>query len=79
MVPSGESSDEQASRRWPVRARARRAHALLPTGSRLKTVATAVGWAAQCWDADGLPGKLGGFPSYSIFLLFSIFLLLFWL
>ena len=36
----------QVSRRWPERARARRAHALLPTGRRLKTVAAAVGWAA---------------------------------
>ena len=46
VAPSGESGGEQASRRWPARARAHRAHALLPTGRRLKTVAAAVGWAA---------------------------------
>ena len=53
VAPSGASSGEQVSRRWPERARARRAHALLPTGRRLKTVATTVGWAAQCWTSTG--------------------------
>ena len=46
-VASGEASS--ASRRAGgglTRAHARRAHALLPTGRRLKTVATAVGWAS---------------------------------
>ena len=45
--------EQAASMRWPARARARRAHALLPTGRRLKTMATAVGWAAQCWTSTG--------------------------
>ena len=45
VAPSGASSDERVSRRWPERARARRAHALLPNCRRLKTMATAVGWA----------------------------------
>ena len=62
MAPSGESSGEQASMRWLARARARRAHALLPTGRRLKTVAAAVGWAAaglrRNWASQvSRPGK----------------------
>ena len=52
--------EEAASRRWPARARARRAHALLPTGRRLKTVAAAVGWAAQCWTSTGAGPALVG-------------------
>ena len=60
VAPSGASSDEQVSRRWPERARARRAHALLPTGRRLKTVAAAVGWAAQCWTSTGAGPALVG-------------------
>ena len=60
VAPSGGSSGVQASRRWPARARARRAHALLPTGRRLKTVATAVGWAAQCWTSTGAGPALVG-------------------
>ena len=71
VAPSGESSGEQANRRWLARARERQAHALLPTGRRLKTVATGVGWAAQCWTSTGVgpalvgctvrPGKLYSF------------------
>ena len=60
VAPSGASSGERVSRRWPERARARRAHALLPTGRRLKTVATAVGWAAQCWTSTGAGPALVG-------------------
>ena len=60
VAPSGASSDERVSRRWPERARARRAHALLPTGRRLKTVATTVGWAAQCWTSTGAGPALVG-------------------
>ena len=52
--------EQAASMRWPARARARRAHALLPTGRRLKTVATAVGWAAQCWTSTGAGPALVG-------------------
>ena len=85
VAPSGASSGEQVSRRWPERARARRAHALLPTGRRLKTVATGVGWAAQCWTSTGAGPALVGctgklcsfyfflfcFPFYFILPLFS--------
>ena len=46
VAPSGASSGERVSRRWPERARARRAHALLPTGRRLKMMAAAVDWVA---------------------------------
>ena len=60
VAPSGASSGERVSRRWPERARARRAHALLPTGRRLKTVATGVGWAAQCWTSTGAGPALVG-------------------
>ena len=52
--------EQAASMRWPAHARARRAHALLPTGRRLKTVATAVGWAAQCWTSTGAGPALVG-------------------
>ena len=52
--------EQAASMRWPARARARRAHALLPTGRRLKTVAAAVGWAAQCWTSTGAGPALVG-------------------
>ena len=52
--------EQAASMRWPARARARRAHALLPTGRRLKTVATGVGWAAQCWTSTGAGPALVG-------------------
>ena len=57
----------------------------LPTGRRLKTVATAVGWAAQCWTSTGAGPALVGctgklcsfyfflfcFPFYFILPLFS--------
>ena len=56
VAPSGASSGERVSRRWPERARARRAHALLPTGRRLKTVEAAVGWVAGI-GPGGLRGK----------------------
>ena len=80
--------EEAASRRWPARARARRAHALLPTGRRLKTVAAVVvGWAdfAQLGCYSGGPASLVGYTgegrlALSVFLfllLFSIFIPLF--
>ena len=82
VAPSGGSSGVQASRRWSACARASSTR----PPAYWQEVEDGGGcgglgccWAAQCWAADGLPGKLGGFPSYSIFLLFSIFLLLFWL
>ena len=59
VAPSGASSGERVSRRWPERARARRAHALLPTGRRLKTVATGVGWAGQGGELGRLVGCTG--------------------
>ena len=58
VSPSGASSGEQVSRRWPERARARRAHALLPTGRRLKTVGERKRWAGLSWAGPvGPPGK----------------------
>ena len=66
VAPSGASSGEQVSRRWPECARARRTHALLPTGRRLKTVAAAVGWDAGVGPA-GLPG------TFSLSLLVFVF------
>ena len=78
VAPSGASSGERVSRRWPERARARRAHALLPTGRRLKTVATAVGWAAQCWTSTGagpaLVGCTGKLCSFYFFLFCFVFI-----
>ena len=52
-------SGEQAERRWRSKARVRRAHALRPTGARLKTTLPLVGWAgfAQLGCYRGGPGK----------------------
>ena len=52
-VAGGAQGNEGAARQGGGGARVRRAHALLPTGRRLKTVAAAVGWAAQCWTSTG--------------------------
>ena len=60
-----------------MRAHARRPHALLPTGRRLKTVGATAGLGQQCWAAAGPPGRLGGWPGclLSLSLLFvSVFL-----
>ena len=78
MAPSGESSGEQASMRWLAPARARRAHALLPTGRRLKMVAASVGWAAQCWTSTGAgPAVVGCTGEQQVglllFFLFTVF------
>ena len=75
VAPSGASSGEQVSRRWPERACARRAHALLPTGRRLKTVATAVGWPHSAGPAQEL-GRLWWAAQVS-FALFIIYCFLF--
>ena len=56
----GDVGKAAASRRWCARAGVHQAHALLPTGRRLKTVATAVGWAAQCWSSTGAGPALVG-------------------
>ena len=58
-----------------ARAHARRPHALLPTGRRLKTVGATAGLGQQCWAAAGPPGRLGRWPGglLSLYLLVSVF------
>ena len=64
----GDVGKAAASRRWRARVGARRAHAPLPTGRRVKTVATTVGWAR--WAARRqAPGKVFSslYHSYYVF------------
>ena len=81
-VAGGAQGNEGAARQGGGGARVRQAHALVPTGRRLKTVAAAVGWAAQCWTSIGAGPALVGCTGkhfslslsfVSVFYFFSLF------